>query len=247
MSANPARVLVVDDEPEIVRGLRIVLRDAGYAVEAAGTKAAALAAVSTRPPDALVLDLVLPDGDGVSVCKEIRAWSRLPILVLSAVGDEREKVRALDAGADDYVTKPFGTEELLARLRAVLRRAPDAGQAARVAVGELVVDLDDRRVLLAGEPVHLTPIEFDLLRLLARHPGRLVTQRQLLQEVWGPQYAQESHYLRVHMAHIRAKIERDPSHPRYLITEPGVGYRLRDPEDGGGGDVPTAGLSQGDS
>src|SRR5438105_2010080 len=146
MSANATRVLVVDDEPEIVRGLTIVLRDAGYAVESASTKAGALASVSNRPPEALVLDLVLPDGDGVSVCKEIRRWSRLPILVLSAVGDEREKVRALDAGADDYVTKPFGTEELLARLRAVLRRSPDSGHAARVEVGDLMIDLEDRTV-----------------------------------------------------------------------------------------------------
>ena len=238
MSTNPTRVLIVDDEPEILRGLKIVLRDAGYAVEAASTKAEALAAVTTRPPEALVLDLVLPDGDGVSVCKEIRRWSRLPILVLSAVGDEREKVRALDAGADDYVTKPFGTEELLARLRAVLRRAPDAGHTDRVEIGELLVDLADRTVKLGGEPVHLTPIEFDLLRLLAQHPGRLITQRQLLLGVWGPQYVEESHYLRVHIAHIRAKIERDPSRPHYLITEPGVGYRLRESTGDAGGAEP---------
>ncbi len=228
MSANATRVLVVDDEPEIVRGLRIVLRNAGYSVEAASTKAEALASVATRPPEALVLDLVLPDGDGVSVCKDVRRWSRLPILVLSAVGDEREKVRALDAGADDYVTKPFGAEELLARLRAILRRSPDSGQSSLVQIGELTIDLDDRRVVSAGKEVHLTPIEFDLLRILARHPGRLVTQRQLLQEVWGPQYTGESHYLRVHIAHVRAKLEPDPARPRYLITEPGVGYRLQD-------------------
>jgi len=228
MSANATRVLVVDDEPEIVRGLKIVLRDAGYAVDAASTKAEALMALANRPPEALVLDLVLPDGDGVGVCKEIRSWSRLPILVLSAVGDEREKVRALDAGADDYVTKPFGTEELLARLRAILRRSPDSGHAGKVEIGDLTIDLQDRTVLNGGHQVHLTPIEFDLLRVLGQHPGRLVTQRQLLQEVWGPQYVDESHYLRVHIAHIRGKIEPDPSRPRYLITEPGVGYRLRD-------------------
>ena len=228
MSAHATRVLVVDDEPEIVRGLTIVLRDAGYAVDAAATKAEALAALATRPPEALVLDLVLPDGDGVSICKEVRSWSRLPILVLSAVGDEREKVRALDAGADDYVPKPFGTDELLARLRAVLRRSPDLGHAAQIEIGELTIDLEDRKVLADGHEVHLTPIECDLLRVLAQHPGRLVTQRHLLQEVWGPQYVDESHYLRVHIAHIRAKIETDPSRPRYLITEPGVGYRLRD-------------------
>jgi two-component system KDP operon response regulator KdpE len=228
MAVNAARVLVVDDEPQIVRGLAIVLRDAGYAVESASTKASALASVSNRPPDALVLDLVLPDGDGVSVCKEIRRWSRLPILVLSAVGDEREKVRALDAGADDYVTKPFGTEELLARLRAILRRAPDAGHAEQVQIGDVTIDLEDRSVHRGGQEVHLTRIEFDLLRILGQHPGRLVTQRQLLQEVWGPQYVEESHYLRVHIAHIRGKIEPDPSRPQYLITEPGIGYRLRD-------------------
>ena len=225
------RVLVVDDEPQIVRGLKIILRDAGYAVEAAETKAQALALLGSRPPDALVLDLVLPDGEGVEVCREVRRFSGLPILVLSAIGDEREKVRALDAGADDYVTKPFGTDELLARLRAVMRRSGDPGGGSQVTVGDLVIDVLDRRVLRDGEEVHLTPIEFDLIRVLAQHRGRLVTHRQRLNEVWGPEYAQETHYLRVHVAHIRGKLERDPSRPQYLITEPGVGYRLRDPGD----------------
>jgi two-component system, OmpR family, KDP operon response regulator KdpE len=229
---NPApRVLVVDDEPQIVRGLKIILRDAGYAVESAETKAQALALLGSRPPDALVLDLVLPDGEGVEVCQEVRRFSGLPILVLSAVGDEREKVRALDAGADDYVTKPFGTDELLARLRAVMRRSADPGGGSELTVGELVIDVLDRRVVRAGEEVHLTPIEFDLIRVLAQHQGRLVTHRQLLQEVWGPEYGQETHYLRVHVAHIRAKLEHDPSRPQYLLTEPGVGYRLRDAGD----------------
>ncbi len=223
------RVLVVDDEPQIVRGLKIVLRSAGYAVEAAETKAEALTALALRPPDALVLDLVLPDGQGVEVCEEVRRWSRLPILVLSAVGDEREKVRALDAGADDYVTKPFGTDELLARLRAVMRRSIEAGGSPLLDLGRVVVDLADRRVLRDGEEVHLTPIEFELVRVLAQHHGRLVTHRQLLQEVWGPEYGAETHYLRVHVAHIRAKLEPDASRPQYLVTEPGVGYRLRDP------------------
>jgi two-component system KDP operon response regulator KdpE len=227
MSAAP-RVLVVDDEPQIVRGLKIILRDAGYAVESAETKAQALAALGSRPPEALVLDLKLPDGEGVDVCREVRRFSHLPILVLSAVGDEREKVRALDAGADDYVTKPFGTDELLARLRAVMRRSADPGGGAELQVGELVIDVLDRRVTRAGAEVHLTPIEFDLIRVLAQHHGRLVTHRQLLQEVWGPEYSQETHYLRVHVAHIRAKLELDASRPQYLITEPGVGYRLRD-------------------
>jgi two-component system, OmpR family, KDP operon response regulator KdpE len=228
MSANAVRVLVVDDEPQIVRGLKIILRSAGYAVESAESKAEALAALAARPPEALVLDLVLPDGEGVEVCREVRQWSRLPILVLSAVGDEREKVRALDAGADDYVTKPFGSDELLARLRAVLRRSNEPAGEPRLTIGDLTIDLQDRTVLRDRREVHLTPIEFDLLRVLAQHQGRLVTQRQLLSEVWGPQYEGETHYLRVHVAHIRAKLEDDPSRPRYLITEPGVGYRLRD-------------------
>jgi len=229
-STSPPRVLVVDDEPQIVRGLKILLRNAGYAVESAETKSAAMVELVSRPPDALVLDLVLPDGRGVEICEEVRRWSRLPILVLSAVGDEREKVRALDAGADDYVTKPFGTDELLARLRALLRRSADVDGSPRIEIGELVIDLADRSVARNGTPIHLTPIEFDLLRALAQHQGRLVTHRQLLQEVWGPEYGAETHYLRVHVAHIRAKLEPDPSRPRYLITEPGVGYRLRDPE-----------------
>ena len=225
------RVLVVDDEPQIVRGLKIILRSAGYAVEAAETRAEALAALASRPPDALVLDLVLPDGKGVEVCQEVRRWSRLPILVLSAVGDEREKVRALDAGADDYVTKPFDTDELLARLRAVMRRSTDQGTSPELQVGALMIDIADRRVARDGADIHLTPIEFDLVRVLAQHHGRLVTHRQLLKEVWGPEYGAETHYLRVHVAHIRAKLEVDAARPEYLITEPGVGYRLRVPEE----------------
>jgi two-component system, OmpR family, KDP operon response regulator KdpE len=226
MSAGTARVLVVDDEPQIIRGLRVILTNAGYRVEEATTKKEALDAVSVRPPDAIVLDLVLPDGDGIEVCTDIRRWSQVPIVVLSAVGDERQKVRALDAGADDYVTKPFGSEELLARMRAVLRRKSDDGDSA-VRVGALEIDIADRAVRRDGEQLHLTPIEFDLLSKLAEHPGRLVTHRQLLQEVWGPGYEDETHYLRVHFAHVRAKIEPDPSNPRYVITEPGIGYRLQ--------------------
>jgi two-component system KDP operon response regulator KdpE len=221
------RILVVDDEPQIVRALKVILRGAGYVTQQAESKREALDAVSVRPPDAMVLDLILPDGSGVEVCEEVRRWSTLPIIVLSAVGDEREKVRALDAGADDYVTKPFGTDELLARLRAALRRVTDDGEP-RVEIGDLTVDLEARQVSSNGEVVHLTPIEFDLLRVLALHRGKLVTHRQLLHEVWGPAYETETHYLRVHVAHIRAKIEPDPSRPRYVITEPGVGYRLRD-------------------
>jgi two-component system KDP operon response regulator KdpE len=226
MSAGDPRVLVVDDEPQIVRGLQVILRNEGYRVEEATTKQEALDSVSVRPPDAIVLDLVLPDGNGLEVCREIRRWSQVPILVLSAVGDEQQKVLALDAGADDYVTKPFGSEELLARMRAVLRRRSDDGDSP-VEVGDLEIDLAGRSVRRGGEEVHLTPIEFDLLSKLAEHPGRLVTHRQLLQEVWGPGYEDETHYLRVHFAHVRAKLELDPSNPRYVITEPGIGYRLR--------------------
>ncbi len=225
-----ASVLVVDDEPQILRALGVVLRSAGYRVESAESKREALDVLAVRPPDALVLDLVLPDGSGLEVCSELRRWSALPVIVLSAVGDEREKVRALDAGADDYVTKPFSPEELLARLRAVLRRTPEEGAGTPVIeVGELSIDVADRRVLRAGVPVRLTRLEFELLRVLAQHRGKLVTHRQLLHEVWGPQYVEETHYLRVHLSHVRRKLEPDPSRPRYVITEPGVGFRLREP------------------
>jgi two-component system KDP operon response regulator KdpE len=227
VSSDGQRVLVVDDEPQIVRALKVILRGAGYVTQQAETKQEALDAVAVRPPDAMVLDLILPDGSGVDVCKEIRRWSGLPIIVLSAVGDEREKVRALDAGADDYITKPFGTDELLARLRAALRRVTEEREP-RIDIGDVEIDLEARQITSGGEPVHLTPIEFDLLRVLATHRGKLVTHRQLLHEVWGPGFENETHYLRVHVAHIRSKIEPDPSRPRYLITEPGVGYRLRD-------------------
>jgi two-component system, OmpR family, KDP operon response regulator KdpE len=228
MTTDSRHVLVVDDEPQIVRGLKVILRDAGYAVDTAGTKQEALDAVAIRPPDAMVLDLVLPDGSGVEVCAEVRTWSQLPILVLSAVGDEREKVRALDAGADDYITKPFGTAELLARLRALLRRSAEDESEPAIKIGDLVVDVAAHRVTRAGQEIHLTPIEYDLLHTLALHRGKLVTHKQILRTVWGPAYETETHYLRVHFAHLRAKIEPDPSHPRYIVTDPGVGYRLRD-------------------
>jgi two-component system KDP operon response regulator KdpE len=218
---------VVDDEPQIVRALKVILRGAGYSTDQAESREEALNAVSVRPPDAMVLDLVLPDGSGVDVCAEIRRWSQVPIIVLSAVGDEREKVKALDAGADDYITKPFGTDELLARLRAALRRVSEEAEP-RVAVGDLVIDLSARSVTRDGDEVHLTPIEFSLLRVLALHRGKLVTHGQLLREVWGHGFEEETHYLRVHVAHIRAKIEPEPSRPRYVVTEPGIGYRLRD-------------------
>ena len=227
MTEAAAHVLVVDDEPQILRGLKVVLRSAGFQVAQAATKREALDAIAVRPPDVIILDLVLPDGNGVEVCEEVRRWSTLPIIVLSAVGDEREKVRALDAGADDYVTKPFGTDELTARIRAVLRRR-DTGDGADpiVRVGEVTIDVAARRVTREGAEVHLTPIEFDLLRVLAVHRGKLVTHRRLLREVWGPGYGEETHYLRVHVAHIRRKLERDPARPEILLTDAGVGYRL---------------------
>src|SRR6476646_10127405 len=210
-----ARILVVDDEPQILRALRVILRNAGFQVEPADTAQGALDAVAVRPPDAVVLDLVLPDGSGVDVVRELRQWSGVPILVLSAVGDEREKVRALDAGADDYVTKPFGGEELTARLRALLRRIGET-PAPVVEADGVRIDLAARQVSRDGHGVHLTPIEFDLLRVLAQHAGKLVTHRQLLQEVWGPGYDGETHYLRVHIAHIRSKLG-----DGLIATEPG--------------------------
>jgi two-component system, OmpR family, KDP operon response regulator KdpE len=229
MSAE--RVLVVDDEPQILRALRTNLRGAGYEVFTAATAEGALAEAAARQPDAIILDLVLPDGSGTDVCRELRTWTSAPVLVLSAVGDEREKVAALDAGADDYVTKPFGMDELLARLRAVLRRADPSSEPV-VEIGELRVDLDKRLVTVAGERIQLTPHEFDLLALLARNPGKLLTHTTILREVWGPAYGRESHYLHVYVSQLRRKIEPDPTRPRYLLTEPGAGYRLVEPSSG---------------
>jgi two-component system, OmpR family, KDP operon response regulator KdpE len=222
------RVLVVDDEPQILRALRTSFRAAGYEVESAETAEQALAVLATKPPDAVVLDLVLPDGKGTDVCREFRKWSTAPVIVLSVVGDEAEKVAALDAGADDYVTKPFGVEELLARLRAALRRV-DAPSEPVVALGELRIDLEKRVVSLRGEPVQLTPHEFGLLRVLARNPGKLLTHETLLREVWGRGYGEESHYLHVYVSQLRRKLEPDPARPRYILTEPGAGYRLAEP------------------
>jgi two-component system KDP operon response regulator KdpE len=222
------RVLVVDDEPQILRALQTNLRGAGYDVETAATGEAALATAAMRPPDAVILDLVLPDRSGTEVCRELRRWSSAPILVLSVVGEEREKVAALDAGADDYVEKPFGIEELLARLRAALRRAAAPGGPV-LEIGDLVVDLDKRSVTVAGKLVQLTPNEFELLRVLAQNPGKLLTHPTILREVWGPAYGDESHYLHVYVSQLRRKIEPDPARPRYLLTEPGAGYRLVDP------------------
>ncbi len=222
------RVLVVDDEPQILRALQTNLRGAGYEVETAETAEQALAAAALKPPDAVIVDLVLPDRSGTEVCRELRRWSSAPILVLSVVGEEREKVAALDAGADDYVEKPFGIDELLARLRAALRRAGPPGGPV-LEIGDLVVDLDKRSVEIGGKPVQLTPHEFELLRVLAQNEGKLLTHPTLLREVWGPAYGDESHYLHVYVSNLRRKIEPDPARPRYLLTEPGAGYRLVNP------------------
>jgi two-component system KDP operon response regulator KdpE len=222
-------VLVVDDEPQILRALRTGLRAAGYDVDTAETVEGALAASGLRPPDALILDLVLPDGTGTEVTRELRKWSAAPVIVLSAVGEEREKVAALDAGADDYVTKPIGIDELLARLRAVLRRMVPNGEPV-VQLGDLEIDLEKQELRVQGQPVHLTPHQFELLRVFARHVGKLLTHRMLLQEVWGPNYGSESSLLRVHVAQLRRRIEPDSARPRYLLTEPGAGYRLVDPK-----------------
>jgi two-component system KDP operon response regulator KdpE len=223
-----AHVLVVDDEPQILRALQTNLRGAGYEVTTAATAKEALATAATRPPEAVILDLVLPDGRGTDVTRELRRWSSAPILVLSAVGDEREKVAALDAGADDYVTKPFGMDELLARLRAALRRAGPSTEPV-LQIGDLVVDLEKRAVTVAGREVSLTPNEFELLRFLAQNEGKLLTHRAILREVWGHAYEVESHYLHVYVSQLRRKIEADPARPRYILTEPGAGYRLRAP------------------
>jgi two-component system, OmpR family, KDP operon response regulator KdpE len=225
---NGPRVLVVDDEAQILRALRTSLRGAGYEVETADSAEHALAAAAMRPPEAVILDLVLPDGTGTDVCRELRTWSTAPVIVLSAVGEEAEKVAALDAGADDYVTKPVGIDELLARLRAVLRRKAPSGEPV-IEVGDLVVDLAKRSVTMAGGPVHLTPHQFDLLRVFVLNIGKLLTHKMLLQEVWGPGYADASNLLQVNVSQLRRKLEPDRARPRYLLTEPGAGYRLVDP------------------
>ncbi len=222
------RVLVVADEPQFLRALPTNLRGAGYEVDTAATAAGALAAAPLRPPDAVILDLLLPDGSGREVTRELRAWSTAPIILVSAVGDDDEKIAALDAGADDYVTKPFAIGELLARLRAVLRRA-GAPEQPVIEVGPIRVDLERSSVTIDGELVHLTPHEFKILRLLALNEGKLLTHRAILREVWGPAYGEESNYLHVYVSQLRRKLEPDPARPRYLLTEPGAGYRLATP------------------
>ncbi|MER6035804.1 MULTISPECIES: response regulator [unclassified Streptomyces] len=224
------RVLVVDDEPQIVRALVINLKARQYEVDAAHDGRTALELAASRHPDVVVLDLGLPDMDGVEVIRGLRGWTRVPILVLSARHSSDEKVQALDAGADDYVTKPFGMDELLARLRAAVRRAEPAGpgedDVTTVETAGFTVDLSAKKVNRSGKDVRLTPTEWHLLEVLVRNTGRLVSQKQLLQEVWGPSYGTESNYLRVYMAQLRRKLETDPSHPEHFITEPGMGYRF---------------------
>jgi two-component system, OmpR family, KDP operon response regulator KdpE len=226
-TAPTTRVLVVDDEPQILRALRIVLRDAGFEAILAANAQEALDLASVRPPEAAIVDLVLPDEDGVELTRKLRGWSEMPILVLSAVGDEEQKVRALEAGADDYITKPFGTRELIARLQAAMRRAGRVDGEPVISAGGLDIDLAARSVRRDGETVHLTPIEFDLLRVLVRNRGRLMTHRKLLQDVWGPEYVDDIQPLRTHIARLRAKIEPEVKDgPRYIVTDPGVGYRF---------------------
>jgi len=224
------RVLVVDDEPQILRALRINLRVRDYEVITAATGSEALTAAGRHPPDLVILDLGLPDLDGVEVIAGLRGWTQAPIIVLSGRADSTDKVDALDAGADDYVTKPFGMEELLARMRAAIRRATPAADEPVIGVGDLVIDLAAKTVLRSGgdgETIRLTPTEWRLLEVLLRNPGKLLTQRQLLTEVWGPGYADASGNLRLYMAQLRRKLEPDPSRPRWLLTEPGMGYRYQ--------------------
>jgi two-component system KDP operon response regulator KdpE len=218
---DATRVLVCDDEPQILRALRVILRDAGYEAVTAASGEEALDRAAVKPPAAAILDLMLPDIDGVEVTERLREWSDMPIIVLSAVSDEEEKVRALEAGADDYVTKPFGPRELVARLQAALRRAGTGPEEPTISADGLELDLAARVVRVDGDEVHLTPIEFDLLRTLARHRGRLLTHRALLVEVWGPEYANDTAVLRTHIANLRRKVG-----SQHIRTDPGVGYRF---------------------
>lgn len=230
MTGNPQRVLLIEDEPQMRKFLRAALVAQGFELVEAENANEATMRATTEPPDIILLDLGLPDMDGIELTKRLREWTRTPIIVLSARGRESDKVEALDAGADDYVTKPFGVGELLARMRVALRHA-NAGSVEPsqvITAFDLVIDLTKREVRLAGNEVKLTPLEYRLLTLLARNSGKVLTHRQILTEVWGPAYATQTHYLRVYTAQLRRKLEADPARPRILITEPGVGYRFRD-------------------
>jgi two-component system KDP operon response regulator KdpE len=220
-------VLVIDDEPQIVRALRINLRVRQYEVHTAATAGEALEIAAKHPPDLVILDLGLPDMDGVEVIHGLRGWTEAPIIVLSGRTDSTDKVEALDAGADDYVTKPFGMDELLARMRAVSRRMTTEGDVPQIRLGDLVVDLAARRVIHGDEDIRLTPTEWHLLEMLLRNPGKLLSRQQLLSSVWGPGYAEATGNLRLYMAQLRRKLEPDPARPRWLLTEPGMGYRYQ--------------------
>jgi len=222
-------VLVIEDEPQMLRFLRPALQGNGYRIVEATDGASGIREAATRAPDAVLLDLGLPDMDGLAVTARLREWSQVPIVVISARGREDDKVAALDAGADDYVTKPFGVRELLARLRAALRRGAHGGAEPTLAIGDVEIDLEKRRVTKRGEAVHLTPIEYRLITELARNAGKVLTHTHLLRQVWGPGYTQQSHYLRVYMTQLRRKLEDDPARPKFLVTEAGVGYRLVEP------------------
>jgi two-component system KDP operon response regulator KdpE len=219
-------VLVVDDEAQIRRALATNLRARGYDVEQATTGEQALALAADRHPDAVILDIGLPGLDGIEVLRGLRGWSKVPVIMLTVRGDDSDKIEALDAGADDYVTKPFSMGELLARLRAALRRAEPTEELAVVTTDDFTIDLAAKRVERQGRDVHLTPLEWGVVEALVRHPGKLVSQKQLLQEVWGPQYEHETNYLRLYLAQIRRKLEPNPSQPRHFVTEPGMGYRF---------------------
>src|SRR5438309_8385285 len=222
-----ARILVVDDEPQIRRSLQVNLEGKGYAVVTAESAEQALQATANRVPDVIVLDLLMPGMDGMELTRKIREQSTVPIIVLSAIGDERKKVEALELGADDYVTKPFSTEELVARIKSVLRRAAGAHSSQPIwTSGELSVNFDRREVRLNGEIVRLTPTEYDLLKYMIEHAGKVLTHRMLLTAVWGPAYNDQAQYLRVFVGQLRTKLERDPARPRYILTDPGVGYRF---------------------
>ena len=229
MNAQIQKVLVVEDEPTIRRFVRTMLEDEGHAVIEAGTSAQGLMDAGTRKPDLLLLDLGLPDGNGVELIRDLRAWSDIPVLVLSARNQEQDKIDALDAGADDYLTKPFSVGELRARVRALLRRRGRVGEQATPVIkfGAAEIDLSRRLVTRHAEPVHLTPLEYRLLTALLAQPGKVLTQRNLLREVWGPSHVDSSHYLRVYVGHLRQKLEDDPAQPKYLLTETGVGYRFQ--------------------
>ncbi|MBS1130838.1 MAG: Response regulator receiver:Transcriptional regulatory protein C-terminal [Proteobacteria bacterium] len=229
MNTTPAKVLIIEDEKQIRRFVRVAVEEEGCLVSEAETMSQGLIEAGSRKPDLLILDLGLPDGNGIDLIRDLRSWSDVPVLILSARSQENDKIDALDAGADDYLTKPFSVGELRARVRALLRRRSRSGEAASPVIefGNVLVDMSRRLVTRDGEPVHLTPIEYRLLSALLAHPGKVLTQRNLLREIWGPSFIESSHYLRVYVGHLRQKLEDDPTQPTHLLTETGVGYRFQ--------------------